>query len=73
MLITEHEHPESIINAVDYFKPRWKIDPEAKSFHLVCNDLLDLTIVDQYKITIDSREHYPFNTKTIGVLVGEYI
>lgn len=73
MLITEHEHPESIINAVDYFKPRWKINPEDKTFKLVCNDLLDLTIVDQYKITIDSREHYPFNTKTIGTLIGEYI
>ena len=73
MLVTEHEHPESIINAVDYFKPRWKINPEDKTFKLVCNDLLDLTIVDQYKITIDSREHYPFNTKTIGTLIGEYI
>ena len=73
MLITEHEHPETIINAVDYFKPRWKINPEDKTFKLVCNDLLDLTIVDQYKITIDSREHYPFNTKTIGTLIGEYI
>ena len=73
MLVTEHEHPESIINSVDYFKPRWKINPEDKNFKLVCNDLLDLTIVDQYKITIDSREHYPFNTKTIGTLIGEYI
>jgi hypothetical protein len=86
LLFTEYESPEEIINQVETFEGEFNIDEfkhdnsmgyycgvDDSSIVLKVNKIYDISEYDKLMLTVDSKNHYPFQVGVKGTVVVEFI
>lgn len=80
LLFTEHEHPESIINAVTTFGSEFNLLDNNDTIYVKddkivihVNRVIDISDYESLKLTIDSPNHYPFKSGVVAKLTAELI